>query len=773
VYSIKESYSRAFNEDEFLRKFFNVTLRIPNFYPSELEVYANNNLSATNIEELADPSVAWLIVKAFRDNPRQIKQFINQLVAKYTLIKQRIANSSLPSDFLKGNVPRLARFLILYNKFPDNMQTVIEKKIWDLENLPPEILSDDKSKSFVTFLHETKHIQIKNLDIFLTLRKSESEAQLPGFDQFAAALQDNNIEEVTNYLKALSEFKAKRSNLSLAIRKLLENSRTQDTKISIINSSITALDQLKETLERQFYTDAANELILMRNLINVITPQVLFAQLLRPYAEHRKDFLEIYLDLINSPQPPSNEFQKSVLSEITNYPDWLSEGMIARITQILTDHYHQEAQIIGLFLRSPDLQRIFAVNQILAKTISSLTSFELEFPFTKLALLSDVIPEIFDKSLVNGSLNAFTQLLSHEHQKPPDDIRFEYRQKLLSSIYAVIKNHEQSFASFADPNEKDLFGSTVVESVNKVPTWDQRNIYLCVLLQIEEWNINSSPVANSMIKKSINAFSSQSLVETLEGLGTEQTQYMLFGEKYESVLKQKALKDQFVFDYLYPLLKETQKSAWMLSLIEQDVDRGIHKLKTVEKDIPDKVNILSQLLERSKTLEPAQRYQVFLIADTVDFAQDSELMQVGAQQLTIDATTLDQLNQKIVFDLIDNIHSFSESDKRQIAQKIIDWLHALNDQQIYQSYSAQTVLKVWYVLRDQDYYRERFQEYILRILLKSSNIEAITFCRDAFVIIKPNQSRFPSYYSDLQARIEKEPDETIRTILKEILLSDQ
>lgn len=138
----KAGTNHAFDPDEFLRKFFNTIVWIPDFIPSELEAFARSRLKETSVSLLDDDYVAWIITKAFRNNPRQIIQFTNILLANYLLVEEREGeNKDFPTGFLKENVPQLTKYLILNQLFPDEMDTLREKKVLDLN----EVEADRKS----------------------------------------------------------------------------------------------------------------------------------------------------------------------------------------------------------------------------------------------------------------------------------------------------------------------------------------------------------------------------------------------------------------------------------------------------------------------------------------------------------------------------------------------------------------------------------------------------------------------------------------------------
>ena len=66
---------------EFLRKFFQTSLTIPSFLGQDLEEFASSQLSALETEYSQE--VLQVIVSAFMENPRRIKQFLNNLTMQY------------------------------------------------------------------------------------------------------------------------------------------------------------------------------------------------------------------------------------------------------------------------------------------------------------------------------------------------------------------------------------------------------------------------------------------------------------------------------------------------------------------------------------------------------------------------------------------------------------------------------------------------------------------------------------------------------------------
>ncbi len=80
---------KSYNTDEFLRKFFNTYIYIPPFINSDLGEYTEELLKNVKISQFIDNNLTSLITIAFRENPRQIKQFINTLISHFLLAKER------------------------------------------------------------------------------------------------------------------------------------------------------------------------------------------------------------------------------------------------------------------------------------------------------------------------------------------------------------------------------------------------------------------------------------------------------------------------------------------------------------------------------------------------------------------------------------------------------------------------------------------------------------------------------------------------------------
>jgi len=200
VYSINQnstinntSNDTSFSADEFLRKFFNVSLQIPDFIDAELQTYTEDLLKEIDIPQFTSPNISYVITTAFRDNPRQIKQFINILITSFYLAQEREGGPEpliIPKGTITENVAFLAKFLIIHQKYPEEYNTIKELYL-DIDEIG-NIGKDD----YKDFLEATKTITVSEIRPFIYLKQSEEELMIPGVKELEICLIDNKQEMV-------------------------------------------------------------------------------------------------------------------------------------------------------------------------------------------------------------------------------------------------------------------------------------------------------------------------------------------------------------------------------------------------------------------------------------------------------------------------------------------------------------------------------------------------------------------------------------------------
>lgn len=197
----RANYSR-----EYLRKFFNTILRIPKFDLSELVDFTHRQLKQTKVPQFDNKELASLIGTQFRSNPRQIIQFINILLSKFILFREREKSKKggLIEGFTNENTLQIAKFLMIEQRFSEILQLYIgfqENNVNQITNIKNTYLDvDDKIEKvdrqsefskFEMFLSQTRPIVINNLDIFINTRESKFHSSFPNSNSIISILDED------------------------------------------------------------------------------------------------------------------------------------------------------------------------------------------------------------------------------------------------------------------------------------------------------------------------------------------------------------------------------------------------------------------------------------------------------------------------------------------------------------------------------------------------------------------------------------------------------
>ena len=197
---------------EYLRKFFNGSVKIDPFLPEEIESYIKYLLSQMKLaEDMPDEEVSSLVQMVgflFCENPRQLKQFLNNLTSKYLLVREREAPPSPQINppiahnrlFLAKVVAIETQFPDFYRRFRDDDNLFLEVRsamvnLSGAETIENLLGKGDRSVALQGFLRATSHIDAENPKAFFHLKQSEEEARIPNFTQFRSALRSGDREE--------------------------------------------------------------------------------------------------------------------------------------------------------------------------------------------------------------------------------------------------------------------------------------------------------------------------------------------------------------------------------------------------------------------------------------------------------------------------------------------------------------------------------------------------------------------------------------------------
>jgi hypothetical protein len=190
--------------DEYLRKFFNASLRVGDALDEEVHTYARRELVGVfadeNVAAEHRDDVVDMVVSALRHNPRRITQFANNLRLKLDLLRTREQSGRI-SPPISGDVRLISKLLIIEEHWPDRYAELQQDhrllgRWHDAAARPSTRTASDDSgpaeadgdPGWESFLLSTSHIGDQAARAVLHLKLERIELDLPDYSSFIEAL---------------------------------------------------------------------------------------------------------------------------------------------------------------------------------------------------------------------------------------------------------------------------------------------------------------------------------------------------------------------------------------------------------------------------------------------------------------------------------------------------------------------------------------------------------------------------------------------------------
>ena len=749
-----------FDGDEYLRKFFNSYLIIPEFIDTELYTYTEKLLNESNLHTHDRPDVAYIITKAFRDNPRQIKQFINTLISHLLLAEHRETSQELPKDTITKNVAYLAKDLIIrlqFSKYYDSWTRGELKK--------------DASKELDDFLRATKPIDVENKRPFRYLKISEQEIEIPEIRDLQLAFQDNNVDQASQIIERYKTDTSKLSVLNRSLSSFVDNNRGRGLLLSnIVSSILSTTKRLRIEFDKHFYHDVAellNDDGQLGTQLQNFDPKIIFSEVLNRDETQRGEIIRRYSELFGDPnnikRDDRDTYIKAVLQEFMEHRDWLNNTRRQEIRNAITQQYCNY-EILSMFIGKLDEQKEFLHEETFSKFIAEISEIDVEEPerfMGKINLLTEFKSITTDKNL-SESVTQFTALLSTENTKPD---RSE-KHVLLTCIEKMVDNYSERIADLPE-DIINPFTEQIFKGVNALAQPEQKSIFIPLCIRFV--NLVTDPL-QSQINSVINTFfrgaNSTDLAFVFDKIRGKRQREEIF-KSYNDTFKQRALSDQSIFDYLYDLAAKDTKTDWLTALMQVDHQRAINKLEQLNYRVYDKKSIVVAIFTKMNALpQKIQRKELYIACNRMKCANDAELKSKFVEHIKalLKDTTPD--HQKMGLDLLQEATHLSQTQKRDIAIDTIDWLFGMQPEAAYQPSSASSTLLAWPLLTTPP--KEKFLYYIFDILIRrgisSQNIN-LGFNIAGRIEPRLKYEDYPKYFDDVLSRAETEADTNIKSLL--------
>lgn len=667
--------SADFDESEYLKKLFNVILHTPEFIDADLQQYTTDLIDQTgDIKNIINKEdVVSVITKAFNSNPREVKQFINNLVSAVLVAsKTTVADHILSEE----NIAYFTKVTILKQKFPEAYKKLKEnwnepEKIFDTENV------DSKLRDFLTLTSPTT---TDDAEPFIYFKTPAVERDLTDPKAIRKSLIDGNVEEFGK----LVSVETKKDKLSHYITLLLKNYKAQPRiLLSIFKTQIQGFWNLKEEVKNKEYLEnsAVTVEIIWNNYLDLPT-ELIFALLQKITDKNKRvGILDRFIAVLSNEEikiDSNKTYLLNLIDEfIKNFSLFTVEQKL-KIVEALRQNFVGRVDVLMKF-NTLEIQNSFIHADTLRNIIQENLTNE---------TLKDYLPVInlYKEFIINSNLSILLvqkipQLLSLENAQVPTttDSKIVFYNNLLG----IFRDFGKKIKEMAVASQLEIFTGLSNGFDQSGPADGLRTKAVNGLRWLE--TLSSDANTKAQVLGKIDGFilqASRSILENVLNYWTAESR-INFLEAHFKAIKSRAIQDDGILDLSYELGSEDQKLKLMQFVITSKSDHGVGFLSKLGDKIPERQKIIDALLVKIQPLPIDQRVDVLnFLKGKIARNDDVNIKQTAIKQIFEYLKSNNQAMVQFGVTLLKE-KFLSDSDEREIAKEMIEFYNNRNVLQHY------------------------------------------------------------------------------------------
>lgn len=658
-----------FDSSEYLRKLFNVIIWMPEFIEADLHAFIKKAIEDTDDikKYLQQEDVSFVIGSAFYNNPREIKQFINNLISALVL-----ASKTEVWGIVKNNVPYLAKVLVLKQKYPTAYKR-LKKRWYDPEN----VLEDEDEKlpelrGLKEFMLKTLPIQVENAKPFIYFKEPSISGGLSDSSGLTIALVNGAEQEALEIIK-----KEKDKTLVVNfVELLLEEYRSQNDLLkNIFSTSLKVFDELKiHTQRKTFYRLLAQRLNtdlwqffteLPTNLIfdNLLTKKELDDQFRSPLVKR----YALALDNEETRKPNRLELVKNILTNLKQNIELLDGETRIQISKSIDEHFSTNFEVISLFEKLKE-QEDFITPQAFEKFITDIN--DQTFLKNKETLLQ-FKEFIIKKKKFGAILQKVTELIQKEISEHPD-YRAE-KETFMKAVGEIFSEFESELDS-ADDGVKIQLIKQFTQAFNSIGSWDNRTS----LVNNLRWLYFTAPdPQKNELQNLINTYCQQATAPKIgEVLDYwEKKRAEGFIDDFFPSFLQKSMQDDAYLDVIYEKADKDKKLELITNFINQKGANSLNFIKKLGDNLPDRQAVVKSLLDKLQSIPLGEQVLIYdYLPSQLSKNDPTDLKDQIVNQIKTLLKSDTPASQEAGLNLLTNTDSLSEEKRREIGREILDWL---------------------------------------------------------------------------------------------------
>ncbi|MFA6320203.1 MAG: P-loop NTPase fold protein, partial [archaeon] len=666
IKSFYKDKADGFDSSEYLRKLFNVVIWMPEFIEADLHAFIKKIIEDTgDINKLLKhEDVAFVIGSAFSNNPREIKQFINNLISALVLASK---TETEVWDIIKDNIPYLAKVLVLKQKHPMAYQRLKEK--W-FE--PESILQEKDEEGLRNFMLNTSRITVNNAEPFIYFKEPTISRKLTDSVGLTRALVEGDKERTKEIVRKEKDNKAVVDFVEL----LLQKYRSQkDLQKSIFATHLEVFDELKITTQKKLYYETLARTLdtdlwqffaqLPTNLIftSLLTKKELDNQFRKPLVKR----YALALDNEETRKPNRLELVKDILTNLKQNIELLDSETRMQISKSVDEHFSTNFEVISLFEKLKE-QEDFITPQAFEKFITNIN--DQTFLKDKETLLQ-FKEFIIKKKKFGVILQKITELIQKETSEHPDH-RAE-KETFMKAIGEILSEFEDELDN-ADDGIKIQLIKQFTQAFNSIGGWDNRTS----LVNNLRWLYFAAPdPQKSELQNLINTYCQQASAPKIEEILDywEKKSAEGFIDDFFPSFLQKSMQDDAYLDVVYKRADKSKKLELITSLIKQKGANSLNFIKKLGDDLPDRQAIVKSLLSKLPSMPLGEQVLIYdYLPGQLSKNDPTDLKDQIVNQMKALLKSDTPASQEAGLNLLTNTDSLSEEKRREIGKEVLNWL---------------------------------------------------------------------------------------------------
>ena len=748
--------------DEFLRKIFNVVVWTPEYIDADIRTFIHEQIEQTgNINKLLkDDDVILVIESAFANSPREIKQFINNLISSLV-----VAFNTEVKEIVENNVAYMAKVLVLMHKYPTAFQRL--KKVW---HAPEEIVSAydgteyDSSairNEFRDFMLKTSRITVNDAEPYIYLKKPVVSSKLKDAEAIRLSLIDGNETDSKKHMEAES---SKPDVREFVVDILNKYQNQAEILKNIYKTQLAVFSELKITSKT--YINIVGSLLDSKvwPYFQELPTETVFGFILSDTQldkRVRANILQRYIGALSSTEEFKNfqkvEGLKTIIRNLIQHQALLSAEQKTNLAQAVEQLYSGREDVVSLFIDDKNRDQ-FVTRKTLEQIIqtSNIQNFanrkDVVFGFQKLISHHQLFPLIYQK---------FAELLSQYNSKTAGfgDEKEQYLQQVLRSLAEFQSDFEQ-----VGTTERTEFIKLVIQTFNNVNPWDNRLTLINILQHLED-------IAEAGQKKEIKSL----LAQFLQNAGPTAIESMLnyWDQEYTHglitdllpQLHSRILTQADFTKVIYSFANDETRLAILKHLITNQPAKAVDFITSLAAKDYKRVEVMQAFLEKATSVAGQERGPIYnFVIDKISKNDEVAIKDLAAEQIKSLLSQDNEANAGVGYDFFTKAQFLSDEKKREIVKLALEFLRQPGKAITKQHQHAIGAISTFFD-KLQNTPQKDYIYFLFGLLKDGQDTNVIQIAINNLLQIKPPYKDYQKDYKDLGAALASWGNESTKKIV--------